>query len=55
MGKKVPNALRKALFKYIEKPEEESVSDLLKSCFPENNKYNKGKRTTIPKSNGETR
>lgn len=49
MGKKVPDALKKALFKYIEKPDEEIMENLLKSCFPDKNVYNKSKRNNLPK------
>lgn len=40
MGKNVPEILRKALYNYIDKPEEEIVDNLLKSCFPVKNRYN---------------
>jgi hypothetical protein len=49
MGKKVPESLRKALYKYTDRPEEEIVENLLKSCFSDNKVYNKNKRSIIPK------
>jgi hypothetical protein len=49
MGKKVPESLRKALYEYTAKPEEEAVENLLKSCFSDNKVYNNNKRSIIPK------
>lgn len=54
MGKKVPNILKKALFSYIERPENEVVEDLIKSCFPENRKHSE-KSKRAGSDDGESR
>jgi hypothetical protein len=51
MGRNVPEILKKALYNYIDKPEEEMVDNMLKSCFPVKNRYNDSKKTNSTLTN----